>query len=335
MTGAAVTTDAAVAAARRRVAMPLPAGTDVYRLVDDDADGCPGLVVDRYGPVLRLEVRGATLPCDTVALATALAHEVGATAAVARLRTAGGASTLVRLVGDVPPLHVVHEAGLRFAARTADDDAAGAGLFVDQREGRRLVRAAARGHVVLNLFAHAGAFGVAAAAGGAARVDHVDLSRRCAQWAALNLALNGVDPRQHRFLVDDALDVLERAARRGPAYGVIVLDPPTTATRAAKGGRARRFRVEHDLPQLVAQALTALLPGGLLLVSTNHRGLSVTAVAELVRGAAFERGLTLASVDELPLPPDVPSARDPALRPMRGVTARLAEAATPGARSRA
>ncbi|MBI1945185.1 MAG: class I SAM-dependent methyltransferase [Deltaproteobacteria bacterium] len=316
--------DRVLAAVDRRAALPLPAGTDVLRLADDEADDCAGLVVDRYGPVLRLEVRGVALPSETTALVTALVDATGADAVVARLRTAGGESALFRLHGEPPPLHVVHEAGLRYAVRAADEEAAGAGLFVDQREGRRLVRGAARGTAVLNLFAHAGAFGVAAAAGGAARVDHVDVSRRCAQWAALNLALNGVDPRAHRFLVEDALDVLERAARRGPAYGVVVLDPPTTATRKAKGGKARRFRVEDDLPALVEAALASLLPGGLLLASTNHRGLSVSDVREAVLGAAFERGVSLASVDELPLPLDVPSAQDPVLRPMRGVTARLA-----------
>lgn len=320
--------DDVLAAAKRRAALPRPPCTDVLRLVDDAPDGCPGLVVDRYGPVLRLEVRGASLPSELTDVAAALAREVGASAAVARLRTAGGESALFRLLGEPPPLHVVHEAGLRYAVRTADEEAAGAGLFVDQREGRRLVRAAARGVPVLNLFAHAGAFGVAAAAGGAARVDHVDAARKCAPWAALNLALNGVDPRGHRFLVEDALDVLERAARRGPAYGVIVLDPPTTATRKAKGGKARRFHVEQDLPALAEQALAALLPGGMLLLSTNHRGLSVGDVRELVRGAAFERGVELHSVEELPLPAEVTSAVDPALRPMRGVIARLQAAAS-------
>lgn len=316
--------DHVLAAVRRRRALALPAATDVFRLVDDDADGCHGLVVDRYGAVLRLEVRGPALPPGSGELVAALIAETGASAVVARLRTAGGESALVRLFGEPPSVHVVHEAGLRYAVRTSDEEAAGAGLFVDQREGRRLVHAAARGVAVLNLFAHAGAFGVAAAAGGAARVDHVDVSRRCAQWAVLNLALNGVDPRAHRFLVEDALDVLERAERRGPAYGVVVLDPPTTATRKAKGGRARRFHVEHQLPLLVEQALAALLPGGLLVASTNHRGLSVDAVRELVRRAADQRGVALAALDELPLPVDVPSARDAALRPMRGVTARLA-----------
>ncbi len=327
--------DDVIAAARRRAALAVPAGTDVLRLVDDAPDGCAGLVVDRFGPVLRFEVRGSALPQELTAIAQALADDVGATAAVARLRTAGGESALFRLFGEPPPLHVVHEAGLRYAVRTADDEAAGAGLFVDQREGRRLVRAAAAGVRVLNLFAHAGAFGVAAAAGGAARVDHVDVARKCAPWAALNLALNGVDPRAHRFLVEDALDVLERLARRQPAYGVIVLDPPTTATRSAKGGRARRFRVEDDLSLLVEQALAALLPGGALLVSTNHRGLSVADVRSMVLDAARQRSAEIAALDEVPLPVDLPTASDAALRPMRGVMAWLATTASAGASSRA
>ncbi|MCC7111637.1 MAG: class I SAM-dependent methyltransferase [Deltaproteobacteria bacterium] len=315
--------EAVLAAARRRAGLPLPPATDLVRLVDDAADGCPGLVIDRYGPVLRFEVRGAALPPGLPELAVSLLAETGATAAVARLRTAGGESALVRLCGEPPPLHVVHEDGLRFAVRTADLEAAGAGVFVDQREGRRLVRAAARGVPVLNLFAHAGAFGVAAAVGGAARVDHVDLARKCATWAALNLAVNGVDPRAHRFLVEDALDVLERVARKGPGYGVVVVDPPTTATRRSKGGKARRFHVEQDLPWLAEAALGALLPGGLLLLSTNHRELTVRDLQERVVAAARAVRVTLDSVEELPLPPDLPSANDAALRPMRGVIARL------------
>lgn len=302
--------------------MPIPPATDLVRLVDDAADGCPGWVVDRYGPVLRFEVRGAALPPELPELAACLRAETGATAAVARLRSAGGESALVHLGDEPPPLHVVHEDGLRFAVRTADPEAAGAGVFVDQREGRRRVRDAARGVPVLNLFAHAGAFGVAAAVGGAARVDHVDLARKCATWAALNLAVNGVDPRAHRFLVEDALDVLERVARKGPSYGVIVLDPPTTATRKAKSGKARRFHVEQDLPWLIEAALNALLPGGLLLVSTNHRTISVRDLQDRVKAAAQETRVSLEHVEELPLPPDLPSATDAELRPMRGVIAR-------------
>jgi 23S rRNA (cytosine1962-C5)-methyltransferase len=334
------------AAAARRQGMDIPPATDVLRLVDDAADGCPGLVVDRYGPVLRLELRGRRWPAEASALANALCDEARVPHAVGLLRLAGGKSEMKVLRGDPPAAHVVHEAGVRLLVRTVDREAAGAGVFVDHRLGRALVRARSRGAVVLNLFAHAGAFGAVAAAGGAARVDHVDAARKCAPWAALNLALNGHDPRRHRFLVDDALAVLAKAVRRAgragraaeaasartaalhdalhdPLYDLVVCDPPTTAVRPD----GSRFHVEKHLGELAASCLTILRPGGALLLSTNNRALTVDDVASCARAGAAAAGRALRSVDEVPLPPDVASAADRELRPMRGVLAVISSSA--------
>jgi 23S rRNA (cytosine1962-C5)-methyltransferase len=197
----------------RRSTLVTSSAIDVVRLVDGEGDGLPGVVLDRYGPVARLELWASDWPegDDRSDLdLKALLAPLGVRAAVAVLRTAAGRSTQRRLFGEVPEAHVVHEDGLRFLVRVFDEKAVGAGVFVDQRLGRRVVRAHARGRVVVNLFAHAGAFGVAAGVGGAARVDHVDMAKKCAPWAATNLALNGLDPRGHRFIVDDALQVLAR-----------------------------------------------------------------------------------------------------------------------------
>lgn len=315
---------AARAAAARRRALAIATGSDVLRLVDDAADGCEGLVVDRYGPVLRLELRSRQWPAPLDALARELVADTGAQHAVGLLRWAGGRSEMKVLAGDPPPAHVVHEAGVRLLVRTVEPEAVGTGVFVDQREGRARVRARAAGAVVMNLFAHAGAFGAAAAMGGAARVDHVDAARKCAQWAALNLALNGEDPRRHRFLVDDALAVVARAARRaeraGPAIDIIICDPPTTAVRPD----GTRFHVEQHLHELARDCLRALKPGGALLLSTNARDLQVDDVAARVQRGAVDAGRRLAAVDEVRLPPDLPSAADRALRPMRGVWVTLA-----------
>lgn len=297
----------------------------MLRLVDDVADGCDGLVVDRYGPVIRLEVRASQWPQELDQVARVLCDEENAPHAVGLLRVAGGKSEMKILVGDPPAAHVVHEAGMRLLVRTTDADAAGVGVFVDHREGRAMVRARSRGAVVMNLFAHAGAFGVAALVGGAARVDHVDAARKCAPWAALNLALNGEDPRRHRFLVDDALAVVARAAKKaardGAVHDVIICDPPTTAVRPD----GSRFHVEKHLGELARDCLRALRPGGTLLLSTNNRALSVQDVQGFARAGARDAGRALASVEEVPLPPDVPTSEDRALRPMRGVLAVLAE----------
>ncbi len=296
-------------------------GTDVYRLVHDAADGVPGVVVDRYGPVARVELYDPGLVGEVDAIARALGDAVpGLEGVVALSRDRRGKGRLWIAAGKVPAAHVVFEDGWRYLVRTADEDAVGTGVFVDHREGRRMARARAFGRPALNLFAHAGGFGVALATGGASRVDHVDAARKCAPWAALNLSLNGFDPRAHRFLVDDALKVLRRAARRGPRYGVIVCDPPTTALDP----KGKRFLARERLHELAEDACRALLDGGALVLSTNDRGVLVDDVAAEARRGAKAAGRTVRDVLEVPLGPDLPSSRDAALRPMRGVCLEVA-----------
>src|SRR5205823_1063083 len=84
------------------------AGTDVVRLVDDAADGCDGYVVDRYGDVVRVEVRGASWR-DAEAIARACADATAAVHGVGLLRPSGGKSAMRVLFGSPPPAHVVHE----------------------------------------------------------------------------------------------------------------------------------------------------------------------------------------------------------------------------------
>lgn len=303
--------------ARRRIGV----GTDVYRLVHDAADGLPGIVIDRYGDVARVELYDPQLVADVPAVVEALVLEADALQGVVALfRPRRGKGRLWVEHGRVPEAHVVHEDGWRYLVRTADADAVGTGVFTDQREGRRLAKAHARGRPALNLFAHAGGFGVALAAGGASRVDHVDAARKCAPWAAVNLALNGFSPREHRFLVDDALKVLRRAGKRGPGYGVIVCDPPTTALDP----KGKRFIARERLHELAEDACRALLEGGALLLSTNDRGVSVDEVASAAERGARAAGREVRSIAAVPLGPDLPSSSDPTLRPMRGVCLQVA-----------
>jgi 23S rRNA (cytosine1962-C5)-methyltransferase len=293
------------------------AAVDVLRLVDGEGDGLPGVVLDRYGAYARLELWSTSWPDDDdrsdLGLSGLLTPR-GVRGAVGVLRTAAGRSELRVLFGDVPEAHVVHEEGLRFLVRVGDDKAVGAGVFVDQRLGRRAVRAHAHGRVVVNLFAHAGAFGVAAAVGGAARVDHVDMAKKCAPWAATNLALNGLDPRGHRFIVDDALHVLARLSRRPPCAGVIVCDPPTQAVRLD----GSRFVLRESLEALAEQAASALEPDGLLVLSCNDRDVDVDAVLAAAHTGATAARRHVKRLVELPLPPDVTSKDAPRGRPMRG-----------------
>ncbi len=312
---------AALAIERRRRWLD-QAPLDVLRLVDGEGDGLPGVVLDRYGDYARLELWASSWPDDDDVSDLGLKPlltSCGIRGAVGVLRTAAGRSTMRLLFGEVPEAHVVHEEGLRFLVRLGDDKAVGSGVFVDQRLGRRFVRAHARGRVVVNLFAHAGAFGVAAGVGGAARVDHVDMAKKCAPWAATNLALNGLDPRGHRFIVDDALHVLSRLARRAPSTGIIVCDPPTQAVRID----GSRFVLRESLAELAEMAARALEPDGIVVLSCNDREVAVDVVLAAAAAGAVAAGRSIKSLVELPLPPDITSTEAPKGRPMRGALVRL------------
>lgn len=314
----------AEAIARRRAGTArarIGAGTSVYRLVHGSADGVPDVVVDRYGDVARVELYDDARERDLDDIARALVDAgEGKQAVVALVRARRPRDHRLFAVRGAPPAaHVVYEDGMRLLVRTAEADAVGTGVFVDHREGRRLVRAHARGGRVLNLFAHAGAFGVAAVRGGAARVDHVDAARKCARWGAFNYALNGEDPRRHRFLVDDAFKVLARAARRGPTYRVIACDPPTTAIDP----KGKRFLARDRLEEMAEQGARALCDGGLLLLSTNDRQVEPGAVQRALLAGAAAAGRGVARAFEIPLGPDLPAGGSERLRPMRGAALRL------------
>jgi 23S rRNA (cytosine1962-C5)-methyltransferase len=243
----------------------------LQRLVFGAQDGFPHLIVDRYAHILRIEIYHAAYRPWVQTIGELVQQHIPAIQGWVEVYRPGKSqkAILTSHQANLPESHVVHENGMRFLVKTKTTDAVGTGIFFDQRIGRAWVKAQSRGRIIMNLFAHAGAFGVAAASGGAQRIDHVDQARKCASWAACNLALNGCNPRRHRFIVDDAFGFLRRQAKKGGTYGGIICDPPTTAF-IKKG---ERFIARDHLSSLAADCCRSLLPGGFLLLSCNHRQL--------------------------------------------------------------
>jgi 23S rRNA (cytosine1962-C5)-methyltransferase len=175
-------------------------------------------------------------------------------------------------------LTTVTENGMRFGL----DFAAGysAGLFLDQRANRALVRRQA-GNRLLNTFAYTCSFSVAGALAGAETVS-VDLSKKSLDRGRENFALNdltiGEDGR-HRFYADDVLDVLPRLTRKGEKFDTIILDPPTFS----RGNKGRKFQVEQGLETLLVAALEMAAPRGRILLSTNCTRLTRRALETLAR----------------------------------------------------
>ncbi len=162
---------------------------------------------------------------------------------------------------------VVEENGLKFECNLSDY--LDTGLFLDHRQTRAMVKKAAKGQRVLNLFAYTGSFSVNARAGGAAQTTTVDLSKTYCEWASRNFALNGFDDlgpagADHQIIRDDVLAWLQNTREE---FDLIVLDPPSISTSKKMG---RRFEVQRDHRWLVETAGSLLSAGGTLYFSTNY-----------------------------------------------------------------
>jgi 23S rRNA (guanine2445-N2)-methyltransferase / 23S rRNA (guanine2069-N7)-methyltransferase len=162
--------------------------------------------------------------------------------------------------------HTVLEGGLRFQVNF--DDYLDTGIFLDHRLTRARLRAAAREADFLNLFAYTGTATVYAAAGGAAATTSVDLSRTYLDWAERNLAANGFRDARHTLIQADCREWLKDAARRPQRFGLIFLDPPTFSNSKRMDGV---LDVARDHPGLIDACAELLVPGGLIVFSTNSQ----------------------------------------------------------------
>jgi 23S rRNA (cytosine1962-C5)-methyltransferase len=157
---------------------------------------------------------------------------------------------------------VVSEGGLQFIANLTDY--LDTGIFLDHRITRQMVREQSKGKRILNLFCYTGSFSVYAAAGGAAEVVSIDLSKTYIDWTNRNMRLNFPDYTAHRPLQTDALQYLKNTSD-GP-FDIIVLDPPTFSNSK----RMDDFLdIQRDHVRLISDCLRLLHPGGTLYFSTN------------------------------------------------------------------
>lgn len=167
-------------------------------------------------------------------------------------------------VDDIGRVFDVREGGLTFKVNLSDY--LDTGLFLDHRQTRAMVRAAAKGKRFLNLFAYTGSFTVYAAAGEATETTTVDLSNTYLEWAEANLAANDFKGKKHRLVRDDGREFLRRD--RGAPYDLVVIDPPTFSnSKRTKDD----WDVQRDHRELLELAISRTSPRGLIYFSTNSR----------------------------------------------------------------
>lgn len=230
----------ALGAAWRRRALLGP-DTDTFRVCNGEGDALGGLVVDRYGDVLVVRLYAKAWERHLGTIVDVLLPLTGCKTVfrrygVGRVDDREGGET-VR--GPEPAdAMVVQEHGMKLLVRVREGQKTG--LFLDQREHRRLVRGWAKGRTVVNLFAYNGGFSVAAALGGARRVSSVDIAPAAMDDAREIFRLNGIDPAQHEFVAADAF------TWPGHAADLVIVDPPSL-THAKKNDQAARgaYRTLH------------------------------------------------------------------------------------------
>ena len=238
--------------------------------------------MDRYGEHLLVQ-RPEDVPArerDAALAAIDAAHAPTAASSVYEIvtrvdRSRGGQPPpkLIRGPGVAGPFEVL-EHGTAFRVELGEKKLS-TGLFLDQRPQRLWLRRHAANLTVLNLFAHAGAYSAAAAAGGAARTLSVDCDRNWLAYLAPSLEANGVanGPREpvgevHDCIYGDCFDWLKRLAKRGETFDVVILDPPSTSTVNKK-----RWSAARDYGALATLAAPLVAPNGRLFCTTNSRKL--------------------------------------------------------------
>ncbi|MBA3943103.1 MAG: class I SAM-dependent rRNA methyltransferase [Herpetosiphonaceae bacterium] len=287
--------------------------TTAYRWLYGESEGVPGLTVDLYGPFAVIRSYASSLEglvepvSDALRAATPLQGIVwrrhrGEGSEEGNEHTSVDAGKVQLLWGQLPPEDlIVREHGLQFRANLLQGQKTG--LFLDQRENRKLLAEYARGRSMLNCFAYTGAFGVYALRGGATTVTSCDLAAAAAEESRSNLLLNGYDPDAHPFMVTDCFDLLGEFVQRKRSFDMVVLDPPSFAhSRRQLPGALRAYGRLNTL------GIQCVAPGGLLATASCTAQVGLDEFRSMLAGAAQAAGRRLIIIHEAGQPLDHPVA---------------------------
>jgi 23S rRNA (cytosine1962-C5)-methyltransferase len=256
-----------------------------YRLIHAEADGLPGLVVDRFDDTLVVEINSAGMERLTPALLASLDAVTNPRSVILRndsaVRTLEGLPLETRIAkGEAPEGSIaLRENGARFFADPMGGQKTG--WFYDQRESRARVAALAAGARVLDVYAYTGGFGILAAVKGAGEVICVDRSQPALDLALRAAEANGVAARC-RFLRGEAFETLERMDE---TFDVVIADPPAfVRSKKDLGSGLRGYR------KLMRLAAARVAPGGFLFAASCSHHVSPEAFAQELAHALHDAG---------------------------------------------
>jgi 23S rRNA (cytosine1962-C5)-methyltransferase len=286
----------------------LPIRSDGVRLIHGEADGLPGLIVDRYAEVLSAQFLSAGTERWKQAITDILVERTGVPQVFERsdsgVRTLEGLQPVTGWLrgGGGATEVTIQEHDWKLTLDVAEGHKTG--FYLDQRDNRLRFSHWVR-HFglkrVLNCYCYTGGFSVAALAGGATEVVSVDSSAPALARASAHVTLNGFDAARHTARDADVNQTLREAIKDGQTFDAIVLDPPKFAPTAAHAERAAR--AYKDINRL---AFKLLSPGGLLLTFSCSGGVGPELFHKIVAGAGMDAGVDGFILDRMSAAPDHP-----------------------------
>ena len=242
----------------RRFVMSRP-GTDSCRLIYGEADRLPGVIADRFGGVIVLQVLALGMERFTQVIADALLACEKPDCLLLQnddaIRRKEGMECFTRvLYGTLPEENIIHENGVKLAVDVLGGQKTG--YFLDQKDNHLFVRQFCKDARVLDCFSYIGAFALNAAAAGAKEVTAVDISEAAVQLIEKNAALNGAEI---TAVCANCFDYLRAQVKAGEKYDVVVLDPPAfTKAHANMASACRGYK------EIALSAMRLLPAGGVL-----------------------------------------------------------------------
>lgn len=278
-------------------------GLTSYRVIHGEGDGLSGLVVDRYGSYLSIQLLSAGMDLRREQVVQALVGIFNPDGIVARndvtVRSLEGLGEKVEILfGSIPGPVWIEEHGLRFLV----DLMAGqkTGHFLDQKENHLLLQGLCQGKDVLDCFCYSGSWGVHAAAFGASAVTCVDISGRAISLAGENAKANGLLP----VMTLETLDVFERLRtlkQEGRRFDVVVLDPPAFV----KSKKSLR-EAQKGYLTINRRAMELLQPGGYLVTCSCSFHMEREMFRDILKSAAQQAGREMRVIAARAQAPDHP-----------------------------
>ena len=294
-----------IKAARELRQLLITEPTDVYRLVNAESDGLPGVIIDKYSDFLVIQLLSAGAEFWKDEIVRQLQEQLSPLGIYERsdvdVREKEGLPSSSGLLAGVEPpeLIQVHQDGIQLLADVRHGHKTG--LYLDQGLNNNLIAGFAQGREVLNCFAYTGALSMATLRAGATRVTNVESSDAVLALLEKNREINHLPVECMENIHGDAFEVLRKFRDSRRSFDMVILDPPKFVTNAQQVERGSRGYKDINL-----LACKLLRPGGILATFSCSGHVSADLFQKIVADAALDAGREVRALHFLAQAPDHP-----------------------------